>query len=183
MPAHCFAGRQDPDGGDCPDRLGGSLGRLLLTAEEVPEGCDYMVDSTLFPAGTGATAAIGRSEHGTTGMSARILVVPGGRPVRASDPCPGSMHDVAAPGAFRTARRNRPLRVDRRQGVRGKRNDHLAQKAPNGELSEAAKEANRSANRIRQVVERTIYRRPLHAFEQTITAALYITFYVFKTTP
>ena len=46
-------------------------------------------------------------------MSARILVVPGGRPVRASDPCPGSMHDVAAPGAFRTARRIRPLRVDR----------------------------------------------------------------------
>jgi hypothetical protein len=47
-------------------------------------------------------------------------------------------------------------------------------KPPNGELSETAKEANRSANRIRQVVERTIYRRPLHAFEQTITAALYI---------
>ena len=29
-------------------------------------------------------------------MSARILVLPGGRPVRASDPYPGSVHDVAA---------------------------------------------------------------------------------------
>ena len=65
-------------------------------------------------------------------------------------------------------------------------------KPPNGELSEAAKEANKSINRIRQVVERTIahikswrilhtdYRRPLHTFEQTITAALSL--YVFKTT-
>ena len=65
-------------------------------------------------------------------------------------------------------------------------------KPPNGELSEAAEEANKSINRIRQVVERTIahikswrilhtdYRRPLHTFEQTITAALSL--YTFKTT-
>ena len=65
-------------------------------------------------------------------------------------------------------------------------------KPPNGELSEAAKEANKSINRIRQVVERTIahikawrilhtdYRRPLHTFEQTITATLSL--HVFKTT-
>jgi len=65
-------------------------------------------------------------------------------------------------------------------------------KPPNGELSEAAEEANKSINRIRQVVERTIahikswrilhtdYRRPLHTFEQTITAALAL--YAFKTT-
>ena len=32
-------------------------------------------------------------------MSARILVLPDGRPVRASGPCPGSMHDAAAPDA------------------------------------------------------------------------------------
>ena len=50
-------------------------------------------------------------------------------------------------------------------------------KPPNGELSEAAKEENKSVNRIRQVVERTIahikswrilhtpYRRPLETFE------------------
>ena len=65
-------------------------------------------------------------------------------------------------------------------------------KPPNGELSEAAKEENKSVNRIRQVVERTIayikswrilhtaYRRPLETFEQTITAALAL--YTFKTT-
>ena len=65
-------------------------------------------------------------------------------------------------------------------------------KPPNGELSEAAEEENKSISRIRQVVEQTIahikawrilhtdYRRPLHTFEQTITAALSL--YVFKTT-
>jgi len=65
-------------------------------------------------------------------------------------------------------------------------------KPPNGELSEAAEEANKSISRIRQVVEQTIahikawrilhtdYRRPLHTFEQTITAALSL--YVFKNT-
>ena len=65
-------------------------------------------------------------------------------------------------------------------------------KPPNGELSEAAEEANKRINRIRQVVERTIahikswrilhtdYRRPLHTFEQTITTALSL--YTFKTT-
>ena len=67
-------------------------------------------------------------------------------------------------------------------------------KPPNGELSEAAKEADKSINRIRQVVERTIahikapanlsrtaYRRLLGTFEQTITTALAL--YIFKTTP
>ena len=66
-------------------------------------------------------------------------------------------------------------------------------KPPNGELSETAKEENKSVNRIRQVVEQTIahikawrilctpYRRLLHTFEQTITAALSL--YAFKTTP
>ena len=61
------------------------------------------------------------------------------------------------------------------------------------ELSETAKEENKSVNKIRQVVERTIahikswrilhtpYRRPLETFEQTITAALAL--YSFKTTP
>mgnify|MGYP001672238229 CR=1 FL=1 len=53
-------------------------------------------------------------------------------------------------GRLRTARGNRPLRMDRRQGIRRKGDDHSAQEAPNGELSEAAKEANRSISRIRQ---------------------------------
>ena len=81
----------------------------------------------------------------------------------ASDPYPGSMHDVAAPGAFRTAGGDGPLRMDRRQGVRGKGDDHPAQEAPNGELDEKAKEENRSVNGIRRA-ER-VHHRPHQVLE------------------
>ena len=38
---------------------------LLLTAEDMPEDCDYVVNGTLSPAGTGANAAIcGRASTG-----------------------------------------------------------------------------------------------------------------------
>ena len=57
-------------------------------------------------------------------------------------------------------------------------------KPPNSELTKAQKQANKSLNEIRYVVERTIahikswkilahdYRRPLHTFKETITATL-----------
>ena len=108
-----------------------ALKDMLLTAEEVPEGCDYVLDGTLFPCWSWrAHRELWSGKHGTTGMNVQILVLPGGRLVWASDPYPGSMHDVAAPGAFRTARRAGPLRMDRRQGIRRQGNDHPAQEAP-----------------------------------------------------
>ena len=108
-----------------------ALRDMLLTAEEVPEGCDYVLDGTLFPCWSWrAHRELWSGKHKTTGMNVQILVLPGGRLVWASDPYPGSMHDVAAPGAFRTARRAGPLRMDRRQGIRGNGNDHPAQEAP-----------------------------------------------------
>ena len=110
----------------------------------------------------------------------------------ASDPYPGSMHDVAAPGASGLLEGIDPSVWIADKGYIGRGMITPHKKPPNGELSEAAKEANKSINRIRQVVERTIahikswrilhtdYRRPLHTFEQTITAALSL--HAFKTT-
>ena len=126
-------------------------------------------------------------------MSARILVLPDGRPVRASDPCPRSMHDVAALDSSGLLDGIDPSGWIADKGYVGRGMITPHKKPPNGELSEAAKEANKSINKIRQVVERTIahikawrilhtdYRRPLHTFEQTITAALSL--HAFKTTP
>ena len=126
-------------------------------------------------------------------MSARILVLPDGRPVRASDPCPRSMHDVAALDASGLLEGIDPSGWIADKGYVGRGMITPHKKPPNGELSETEKEENRSVNRIRQVVERTIahikswrilhtpYRRPLETFEQTITAALAL--YSFKTTP
>ena len=63
-------------------------------------------------------------------MNVQILVLPDGRLVWASDPYPGSMHDVAALDASGLLEGMGSLRMDRRQGVRGKGDDHPAQEAP-----------------------------------------------------
>ena len=126
-------------------------------------------------------------------MNVQILVLPGGRLVWASDPYPGSMHDVAALDASGLLDGIDPSGWIGDKGYVGRGMITPHKKPPNGELSETEKEENRSVNRIRQVVERTIahikswrilhtpYCRPLETFEQTITAALAL--YAFKTTP
>ena len=83
-------------------------------------------------------------------MSARILVLPDGRPVRASDPCPRSMHDVAALDASGLLDGIDPSGWIADKGYVGRGMITPHKKPPNGELSEAAKEANKSINRIRQ---------------------------------
>ena len=104
-----------------------ALKDMLLTAEEVPEDCDYVVDGTLFPClDWHGHRDLWSVKHKRAGMNVQILVRPDGRFVWASDPYPGSMHDVAAPGAFRIAGGNGPLRVDRRQGLCGKGDDHAS---------------------------------------------------------
>ncbi len=102
-----------------------TLAVLLLTAEEVPEDCGCRGGRHPHPLPGLARpprSVVGQAQ--ARGDDVQILVRPDGRFVWASDPYPGSMHDVAAPGAFRTAGGNGPLRVDRRQGIRGKRDDH-----------------------------------------------------------
>ena len=71
-------------------------------------------------------------------------------------PYPGSMHDVAAPGASGLLEGMDPSGWIGDKGYVGRGMITPHKKPPNGELSEAAKEENKSVNRIRQVVERTI---------------------------
>ena len=152
-----------------------------------------MVDGTLFPClDWHGHRDLWSVKHGCAGMNVQILVRPDGRFVWASDPYPGSMHDVAALDASGLLDGIDPSGWTADKGYIGKGMITPHKKPPNGELSEAAKEENRSVNRIRQVVERTIahikswrilhtpYRRPLETFEHTITAALAL--YAFKTT-
>ena len=104
-----------------------TLAVLLLTAEEMPRDCDYVVDGTLLPClDWRKRRDLWSVKHRRAGMNVQILVRLNGEFVWASDPYPGSMHDVAAPGAFRIAGGNGSLRVDRRQGVRGKGDDHAS---------------------------------------------------------
>ena len=139
------------------DAIVQALKDLLLTAEEVPEGCDYVVDGTLFPCWSWRNhRELWSGKHGTTGMNVQILVLPSGRLVWASDPYPGSMHDVAALDASGLLDGIDPSGWIADKGYIGRGMITPHKKPPNGELSEAAEEANKSINRIRQVVERTI---------------------------
>ena len=86
--------------GAVTDAIVRALKDVLLTAEEVPQGCDYVVDGTLFPCWSWRNhRELWSGKHKTTGMNVQILILPDGRLVQASDPYPGSMHDVAAPGS------------------------------------------------------------------------------------
>ena len=117
--------------GALTDAIVRALKDVLLTAEEVPEGCDYVVDGTLFPCWSWRNhRELWSGKHGTTGMNVQILVLPSGRLVWASRPLPGIHARRGRTGRLRTARRNRPLRMDRRQGIHRQGNDHPAQEAP-----------------------------------------------------
>ena len=167
------------------DAIVRALKDVLLTAEEVPQGCDYVVDGTLFPCWSWRNhRELWSGKHKTTSMNVQILILPDGRLARASDPYPGSMHDVAAPGSSGLLEGIDPSRwiADKDYIGRGMITPH--KKPPNDELSEAAKEANKSINRIRQD-ERAHHRphqglenpphrlpAPPDTFEQTITTAL-----------
>lgn len=70
-------------------------------------------------------------------------------------------HTTACPmiNSTRMLARLREKRADhrqrtRRQGVSRKRNDHTVREAPNGELREGVKNADRRINRIHQAIER-----------------------------
>ena len=133
------------------DAIARALKDVLLTAEEVPEGCDYVLDGTLFPCWSWrAHRELWSGKHRTTGMNVQILVLPDGRLVWASDPYPGSMHDAAALDASGLLDGIDPSGWIADKGYVGRGMITPYKKPPNGELSEAAEEANKSINRIRQ---------------------------------
>ena len=83
-------------------------------------------------------------------MNVQILVLPDGGLVWASDPYPGSMHDVAALDASGLLEGIDPSGWIADKGYVGRGMITPHKKPPNGELSEAAKEVNKRINRIRQ---------------------------------
>ena len=168
---------------------------LLLTAEEVPRDCDCRGGRHPPPLpGPAQTprSVVGQARergHERPGSWSGSTESSCGPPTPARGPCTTWPHQ--APSGLLEGMDPSGWIGDKGYVGRGMITPH--KKPPNGELSETEKEDNRSVNRIRQVVERTIahikswrilhtpYRRPLETFEQTITAALAL--YSFKTTP
>ena len=155
------------------DAIVRALKDVLLTARRCPRAATTCWTAPFSPAGVGAlTANCGRGEHKATGMNVQILVLPDGRLVWASDPYPGSMHDAAALDASGLLDGIDPSGWIADKGYIGRGMITPYKKLPNGELSEAAKEANKSINRIRQA-ERAHHRphqvleNPPHPLQET----------------
>ena len=98
---------------------------LLLTAEEVPEDCDYVVDGTLFPCPDWRRRRdLWSVKHRRAGMNDPDPG-PARRRVRVGlGPLSGVHARRGRPGRLRTAGGNGSLRMDRRQGLYRKGNDH-----------------------------------------------------------
>ena len=91
---------------------------LLLTAEEVPEDCDYVVDGTLLPCPDWRRRRdLWSVKHGCAGMNVQILVRLNGGFVWAPGPLSGVYARRGRTGRLRIAGGNGSLRMDRRQGL------------------------------------------------------------------
>ena len=107
------------------EALSRTLVVLLLTAEEVPRDCDYVVDGTLLPCPDWRKRRdLWSVRHRRAGMNdpdpgpARRRVRVGLRPLS------GVHARRGGPGRLRIAGGNGSLRVDRRQGLYRKGDDH-----------------------------------------------------------
>ena len=108
-----------------------TLAVLLLTAEEVPRDCDFR--GGRHPPPLPGLAQAPRSVVGQARERGHERPDPGPARRRVHvglGPLSGVHARRGRTGRLRTAGGNGPLRVDRRQGVRGKGNDHPAQEAP-----------------------------------------------------
>ena len=132
----------------------------------------------------GSDGPLWSGKHKRTGLSLQVLVSPAGRLRWASDPLPGATHDTKAITTSGLLEEIDPSCCIADKGYIGTGVLTPYKKPPNSELTKAQKQANKSLNEIRYVVERTIahikswkilahdYRCPLHTFEETITATL-----------
>ncbi|MCR2053460.1 transposase [Actinomyces bowdenii] len=142
-----------------------------------------------FPAGAGRTGpACSRASTSAPGSTCKYWWDPlgacGGHP----PPLPGATHDAKAITVSGILEEIEASCCIGDKGYVGTGITVPYKKPPNGKLTKAQKQSNKSLNNIRYVVERTIahikswkilahdYRRPLDTFKETITAtlALYI---------
>lgn len=168
-----------------------TLEPLLTTVEEVPCGGVYIIDGTLLPCWSWKDQPdLWSGKHKRTGMNLQVLVSLAGHLRWASDPMPGATHDAKAIATSGLLEEIDPSSCIADKGYIGTGVHTPYKKPPNSELTEGQKQANKSLNEIRYVVERTIahikawkilahdYRRPLRTFKETITATLALYTYV-----
>ena len=161
------------------------LADLVPTVDDIPTGTAYLVDGTLLPCWSWEMhPELYSGKHHTTGVNVQVASTPDGRIVWVSDPLPGRTHDVAALDTHGLLEGQDASQFVGDKGYIGRGMTTPERKPQNMEMSEAAKQYNKTVNQIRWPVEQAIahlktwrilhtdYRRPIHTIATTITAVL-----------
>ena len=171
--------------------LARALARYVPAAEELRPGRQYLVDGTLLPCWSWASApGLYSGKHKTTGMNVQVVCTLDGELVWISDPIEGARHYVFcldASGALATLN---PCDWTGDKGYVGRDMVTPIKKTDKKvKLLDWQKMFNTAINKIRAVVEQVIanfktwrilhtdYRRPLDTFETTISAVIGLKFY------
>ena len=171
--------------------LSRALARFIPTAEELRPGRQYIVDGTLLPCWSWASApGLYSGKHKTTGMNVQVVCTLDGELVWISDPIEGARHDVFCLDESRALDGLNPGDWTGDKGYVGRDIITPVKKSSKNEyLLDWQKTFNTAINRTRAVVERVIanlknwrilhtdYRRPLDTFGTTISAVIGLQFY------
>lgn len=171
--------------------LARALARFIPTAEELRPGRQYLVDGTMLPCWSWASApGLYSGKHKSTGMNVQVACTLDGELVWISDPIDGSRHDVFCLDESDALATLNPRDWTGDKGYVGRDMVTPVKKtAKEAKLLDWQKTFNTAINKIRAVVERVIanlktwrilhtdYRRPLDTFETTISAVIGLQFY------
>src|SRR3954453_12927136 len=171
--------------------LARALARHVPIAEELRPGRQYIVDGTLLPCWSWASApGLYSGKHKTTGMNVQVVCTFDGELVWISDTIEGARHDVFCLDESGALIGLNPGDWTGDKGYVGRAMiTPIKKTTTRPELLDWQKTFNTAINKTRAVVERVIanlknwrilhtdYRRPLDTFRTTISAAIGLMFY------
>lgn len=171
--------------------LARALASYVPTAEELRAGRQYLVDGTLLPCWSWASApGLYSGKHKTTGVNVQVVCTLDGELVWISDPVEGARHDVFCLDESDALATLNPCDWTGDKGYVGRDMvTPIKKTAKEVKLLDWQSTFNTAINKIRAVVERVIanlktwrilhvdYRRPLDTFETTISAVIGLQFY------
>lgn len=173
--------------------LGWLLETFVLDPQEASKGTTLLIDGTLVPCWSWASAPeLYSGKHHTTGHNLQVAADLNGRLVYVSPPLPGRTHDTQAFRHHDLATSLTSVATGNAIGDKGYQGCGIIspiKKPPKAELTDAQKTTNRTINGLRAAIERVIaniktwrilhtdYRRPLVTFEDTLNAVRGLIFF------
>ncbi len=170
--------------------FGEVLAAGVPVAEDLTPGRQLIVDGTLLPCWSWAQLPeLYSGKHHTTGCNVQVACDLDGRLAWVSDPQPGRTHDVTALRASGVLDTLDPADWMGDKGYLGAGMLTPIRKPPGRPQEQWEKDFNKSVNKIRYVIERTIahvknwrilhtdYRRPYATFKDTISTVIALIFH------